>query len=336
MYKKTFFVLLISLFLIGSTTFAADNSSVGILPNNPFYFVKEVGRNIQSFLTFNPTKKAELSLEFAEERLKEIEALAEKDPENTDFDKYLEKYQDSLLDFQNKASVLVQNSEESQKLLEKITNNTFSQDARLENLRARIKASNIDEIKNEVVEIYTNSSLELVTPEKIQEQLQNTQEYTNKEQIIDKIIQIAPNISSFIEKIDSVVTEEYLIEKMNTEATNLGISPEEVLNEIKDIPEEDKSKLQSYAVDLLTGNKSAEEIMEDVQEMGLSIQTQEKISNLQEKVSLANPASKKCVDDGYTSKIITEEDGSQYGICISEDGQECDEWDYYNGDCKFE
>jgi putative hemolysin len=341
MHKKTLFTLLISLFLIGGFVLAADNnSSAGILPNSPFYFVKEIGRNIQSFLTFNPTQKAELSLEFAEEKLAEIEALSEIDPDNENFNEYLEKYQEALVDFQEKSSVLVQNSETAQELLEEITTNTFDQEARLEQLRERIQASKLDEIKDSVIEVYTNSSLELATPEKIQEQLEIIKETAlNSDEIISKIQTIAPSISLYIEdatgdSLESILSEDALLEKMNLDASELGISPEEILEEMGTISEEDKAKLESYAIDILTGNKSPEEIIQDVQEMELSDDFQEKIANLQSQI--ANPASTKCVNDGYTSKIITEEDGSQYGICVSDDGQECEEWDYYNGDCIFE
>ncbi len=49
-----------------------------ILPGSPFYFVKDLGRSIQSLLTFNPVAEAELRLKFANERLMEMKKLAEK------------------------------------------------------------------------------------------------------------------------------------------------------------------------------------------------------------------------------------------------------------------
>jgi putative hemolysin len=45
----------------------------------------------------------------------------------------------------------------------------------------------------------------------------------------------------------------------------------------------------------------------------------------------ANPASKYCMDQGGTVKIV-EEDGGQRGICEI-DGVECDEWKYMRGEC---
>ena len=40
-----------------------------ILPDSPFYFLKEWGRGIQSFFTFGQLKKSELEVKFANERL---------------------------------------------------------------------------------------------------------------------------------------------------------------------------------------------------------------------------------------------------------------------------
>ena len=48
---------------------------------------------------------------------------------------------------------------------------------------------------------------------------------------------------------------------------------------------------------------------------------------------IANPASKKCVEDGYQIDIRTNTDGSQTGYCILSDLIECEEWQYYKGEC---
>lgn len=54
-----------------------------LLPDNPFYFLKNWVRGIQSVLTFNPVKKAELRMKFANEKLMEVKKLVElkKNPE---------------------------------------------------------------------------------------------------------------------------------------------------------------------------------------------------------------------------------------------------------------
>lgn len=48
---------------------------------------------------------------------------------------------------------------------------------------------------------------------------------------------------------------------------------------------------------------------------------------------LPNPASSYCIEQGGSLKIITQEDGSQYGICLFEDNSSCEEWAFYRGEC---
>lgn len=47
---------------------------------------------------------------------------------------------------------------------------------------------------------------------------------------------------------------------------------------------------------------------------------------------LANPASVFCEEQGGTLEIRTDEAG-QYGVCVFDDGSECEEWAYYRGEC---
>ena len=49
---------------------------------------------------------------------------------------------------------------------------------------------------------------------------------------------------------------------------------------------------------------------------------------------IANPASEKCINDGFSLEILSDESGNQYGICIFPNGTECEEWSYFRGECK--
>ena len=48
---------------------------------------------------------------------------------------------------------------------------------------------------------------------------------------------------------------------------------------------------------------------------------------------LANPASVYCGEQGGQLEIREHEDGGQYGVCIFDDGSECEEWAYFRGEC---
>jgi len=49
---------------------------------------------------------------------------------------------------------------------------------------------------------------------------------------------------------------------------------------------------------------------------------------------LANPASVYCEEQGGTVEIRTDAEGGQYGVCVFDDGSECDEWAYFRGECQ--
>lgn len=49
--------------------------------------------------------------------------------------------------------------------------------------------------------------------------------------------------------------------------------------------------------------------------------------------NLPNPASVYCEEQGNQLEIRTAPDGSQSGVCIFPDGNECDEWAYFRGEC---
>ena len=51
-------------------------------------------------------------------------------------------------------------------------------------------------------------------------------------------------------------------------------------------------------------------------------------------ITIANPASAYCEEQGFKLEMRTAQDGSQYGVCMFKDDTECEEWAYYRGECK--
>ncbi len=48
---------------------------------------------------------------------------------------------------------------------------------------------------------------------------------------------------------------------------------------------------------------------------------------------LANPAAVYCSEQGAAYEIREHDDGGQYGVCIFDDGSECDAWDFFREEC---
>jgi putative hemolysin len=47
-----------------------------------------------------------------------------------------------------------------------------------------------------------------------------------------------------------------------------------------------------------------------------------------------NPAAQYCTDHNGSSEVRTYPNGSQYGVCVFSDGSECNQWKFFNGECK--
>jgi putative hemolysin len=48
---------------------------------------------------------------------------------------------------------------------------------------------------------------------------------------------------------------------------------------------------------------------------------------------MANPASVYCKDQGGKLSIRKDAEGNEYGICVFDDGTECDEWKFFRKEC---
>src|SRR3989304_1431905 len=59
-----------------------ENVSLGILPTNPFYFLKEWGRELRRAFVFNPVKRAEFELKITDEKAGELEKVSNIDGDN--------------------------------------------------------------------------------------------------------------------------------------------------------------------------------------------------------------------------------------------------------------
>lgn len=173
----TIFVLLMGLFFVGSREILAQEAETGtneeavgeavepqqeseeiiveeditaedlgvseprILPDNPFYFFKNFWRGVRATLTFNPVKKAELRLRFANERLIEAKKIAEKTGKEEVFEKAIDGYQQEMERIRQRVEQLKSTAEENpriDKFLDKFTEKSFKQQILIERLEKRL------------------------------------------------------------------------------------------------------------------------------------------------------------------------------------------------------
>lgn len=135
-----------------------DVENPGLLPTNPFYFLKEWGRGIRRFFTFNSTAQAELELEFVNEKAAELKKIEETRPGDLEaIVNALKKYQISQKRLSDKFKELNETSANPNigKLLDKFATRALQHEKILSELRD--KFTNEEEVNK-----LANSSIETI------------------------------------------------------------------------------------------------------------------------------------------------------------------------------
>ncbi|HNY35753.1 MAG TPA: DUF333 domain-containing protein [Candidatus Pacearchaeota archaeon] len=246
--KKIVFLLLtiiitfsfFSAVLAEETTITAKDLNVAeptVLPTSPLYFLKELGRGVQLLITFNPTKKAELKLKIASEKLIEADKLSA-DKEN--LDNALSNYTNSLNDLKDYVATLKQDSESSNLFLKKVTIQTFNQQKFLDQITEKQTDSSqkVFETKEKALNSLTKTSLELGSLGKFKDALEEA--FNNDKSGTTNVLEV-------LKRVESIVPEQ--AKKSIIEVQNKIIQKR--LSDTS-LSEDDKNKLNDYLSELQT------------------------------------------------------------------------------------
>jgi predicted phage tail protein len=154
-------------------------SEPNILPDSPFYFLKEWGRNIQSFFTFDPVKKVELIEKFANEKLIELKKVVEQEKTGELIERAVENYQNEVEKAEKFTERIREKAEENEEVgefLDKFIQNQALHQRLLQKLENQVPTETLEKIEA-VREIHLEKFGEVVTnleenKEKIQERLE--------------------------------------------------------------------------------------------------------------------------------------------------------------------
>lgn len=139
--KKLLFysILILSLFLL-STKFSSiqaqtDDESVeaGITASSPFYFLDKLGERIQLAFALDNLKKSELNLQFAEERLAEVDKLMSQN-KTQKIAQTLSRYQNQIqnaYEHANKSKEEGKENNKSEEVLKKVAEATMKHQGEL-------------------------------------------------------------------------------------------------------------------------------------------------------------------------------------------------------------
>ena len=124
-----------------------------ILPDNPFYFLKNAWRTIRYTFTFNLVNKAELCLKYANQRLIEAKKLAEKTNKEKFVKKAIRKYQEEIEKIKiqvEKFKEKAKNNPKIDKFLDKFTDKTIKQQRLMDRLEKNLldKPEVLEQIRN--------------------------------------------------------------------------------------------------------------------------------------------------------------------------------------------
>ena len=182
-----------------------------ILPDSRFYFLKEWQRKLKLAFAFNPVKKAEVQQKINNEKLFELDVLAQKTQNSAILKKATENYRLGLEKLANqveKIKTTAETNPEVQKFLDKFVNQSTLQQKILDKLSEKVPSQVMQKIEearqnhlekfNQVMtklENRTEKQLEIIEglKQQVQTGTQGTQQVIEKakEKIIEKINQVS-------------------------------------------------------------------------------------------------------------------------------------------------
>lgn len=117
---------------------SADDA--GILPTNPFYFLKEWARGLRRAFIFNPVKRAEFELRVTDEKARELGEVSELDGEDRrGIDRAAVNYEEAVERLRMRLEKVGENSDNPnvQELLQKLAERAEAHRVLIERVRAR-------------------------------------------------------------------------------------------------------------------------------------------------------------------------------------------------------
>jgi len=150
-----------------------------LLPDSPFYFLKNWRRGVQSVLTLNKVKKAELRARFANEKLMEAEKLAEKTGDQSVIEKAMENYEAETEKVKTAAESINKNDKNAERLLDKLADFQLKRQKLMDRLAEKLPEKAREKVlaaQEKSLEKFTEIMTRLDEPEKMRERLEKAAE----------------------------------------------------------------------------------------------------------------------------------------------------------------
>jgi antitoxin component HigA of HigAB toxin-antitoxin module len=179
----------------------------GILPTNPFYFLKEVGRGINRIFTFDPISQAELELKIANEKAAELMRLEELTPDNVEaIGKAVDSYKESVEKLKSIINSFTETSGNPRvnDLLNNLTEKTLKHEQLFKELEGKYETlkNKTEGVRNELDSVMSSIPDKLDNPEEFKARLEKG--ISEQEGGIDKELKILNFINQLENKSGSI------------------------------------------------------------------------------------------------------------------------------------
>ncbi len=289
-----------------------------LLPDNPFYFLKEWKRKIQLALNINQIKKVNLENKYANERLLELKKLVTKGASPEKIKSALENYQaqiDKIKDRVEQTKQTATEKEETNKFLDKFTKQQILKENILEKLENQVPPEVREKIKT-VRERHLQRFGEIMTkleenPEKIRERIENAIKNIKGSQFKNfKNLEILKNLESKVpEKAKEAIqrAQENALKRLQGDLEKMSPEDQEKFKDYISKIMGDKEKQAEILENLLSANKEKLNLREKLMKAREGIIEKIELKNEQKNCpSVEKPAADFCAN----GRIIPQKDNN--------------------------
>ncbi len=241
-------------------------SNAGILPTNPFYFLKEVGRGINRIFTFDPISQAELELDIANDKAAELRKLEELTPDKVEaIGKAADSYKESVEKLKFRINSLTEDSSNPRvnDLLNNLTEKTLKHERLFKELEGKYKSlkSKTDNVRNELDSVMSSIPGKLDNPEEFKARLEKG--ISEQEGGIDKELKILNFINRLETKADSAEVRGKLSQLKDGEVMKFEGKIKSIMPEIS----KNKGDFEDYIKEILPKNGLEQvELLDEIRE----------------------------------------------------------------------
>jgi len=236
------------------TTADLGVSNPGLLPTNPFYFIKEWGRGIRMFFTFNQVSKAQYELSITNQKAAELVKVQELDPKNNQaIQEAIDNYNGNLSSLKDRLNGISQNSDVPavDELLTHLAEKVIKQKDLIDQLKNDNPelVQKLDEAENNIDDSMKTAIDKLDTPDNLKERIQKLIQAQPATQVgeinaLDILNQMQSNAtnSETIQKLSELKNEQ--VKNLEDKIENGDISTTDAVDVLKQLPQLDVNKLK--------------------------------------------------------------------------------------------